>query len=84
MFRALFFFARSLKRIADALEEQNRITKHQLLEMHGITVPDPKQKFSRSEREAEVIYGEQPTNEQEEWSEEENRESFLDVLKRDR
>lgn len=67
MFRALYFFARSLKRIADAIEEQNRITKYQL-ELQGIVMPDPKRKFTKSEREVEVVYGEQPFKEEDEFA----------------
>lgn len=62
--RAAMVLARSLKRIADALEEQNRIRKIELLEVYGLTIPDPGKKWSKQESEAEVIYGEQPTPEE--------------------
>lgn len=66
--KALFFFAKALTRIAAALEEANRIKKFELLEMHQLLVSDPKQKFSKFDREAEVIYGEQPVKEEDEWT----------------
>lgn len=61
-----FVLARSLKRIADALERQNQIREVELLEMHHVVVPDPKKKWTKQERETEIVYGEQPTNEEEE------------------
>ena len=71
--RSAFLLARSMKRIADALEMQNHIRRTELLEMHGIVIPDAARKWSKQEREAEVIYGEQPTPEEEreaeEWAE---------------
>lgn len=71
--RAAFLLARSMKRVADALELQNHIHRTELLEMHGIVIPDLTRKWSKQERETEVIYGEQPTPEEEreaeEWTE---------------
>ena len=63
---AAFVLARSLKRIADALERQNQIREVELLELHKVLVPDPKKKWSKQERETEVVYGEQPTKEEDE------------------
>ena len=68
--RSAFLLARSMKRIADALERQNQIRTTELLEIHGIVIPDPARKWSKQEREAEVIYGEQPTPEEEREAEE--------------
>lgn len=64
--RAAFLLARSLKRIADALEQQNHIHAIELLELHQIVIPDPKKKWSKQEREAEVSYGDMPTTEEQE------------------
>ena len=62
-----------MKRIADALELQNHIRITELREMHDLVIPDPSRKWSKQERETEVIYGEQPTPEEEreaeEWTE---------------
>lgn len=71
--RAALLVARSLKRIADALEEQNRVQKIVLLELNNIVIPDPAKKWTKQEREIEVVYGEQATKEDdqetEEWNE---------------
>lgn len=64
--KAAFLLARSLKRIADALEHQNAIRETELLELHDIVIRDPKRKWSRAERESEVVYGEQVTPEEQE------------------
>ncbi len=56
---------RSLKRIADALDEQNYIRRVELLERYNLVIPDPKKKWTRQERASEVVYGEQPTEEEE-------------------
>ena len=61
--RTLMFFSKSLRRIADALDEQNRLTRIHM-ETNGITIPDPKRKFSKEEREVEVTY---ETIQEEEW-----------------
>lgn len=64
--RSAFLLARSMKRIADALERQNAIRETELLEMHSIVVRDPKQKWSKEDREAEVVYEAVPSTEEEE------------------
>lgn len=64
--KAAFVLARSLKRIADALEDQNRIRKIEMEEIHGIVVPDPTKKWSKKETEVEVSYGEVATDEDQE------------------
>ena len=71
--RAAFLLARSMKRIADALELQNHIRRTELLEMHGIVIPDIDRTWTKKDSEVEVIYGEQPMPEEEreaeEWAE---------------
>ncbi len=64
--------AHSMQRIADALEHQNYIHKIELSELHNISIPDPKRKFTRKEMETEISYdsipvGLQPDEDFEPW-----------------
>lgn len=54
--RATVQLSHSLKRIADALEDQNRIRKIELSEMHNVTIPDPNRKWTKKELETEISY----------------------------
>lgn len=53
--RAQVLLGRSLRRIAGALEEQNRIRKFEL-EQAGLILPEPNRKFTQKEAETEVSY----------------------------
>lgn len=77
--RSTLLLARSMKRIADALERQNQIRATELLELHGIVIPDLDRKWSKKDREVEVSYGEQavPTEDQE-------ADDFTDVFRSNR
>lgn len=77
--RSTLLLARSMKRIADALEHQNQIRTVELLELHGIVIPDPARKWSKKDREVEVSYGEQPVPE-----EEHEADDFTDVFRSNR
>jgi hypothetical protein len=65
-FRAILLFAKSMRRIAVALEEANRIKKEELLTVHGIVIPDPLRRWTREESEVTVTYGQQPTKDEDE------------------
>ena len=54
--RSAVKLAHSMQRIADALEEQNRIHKIELSYLHNITIPDPKRKWTKKELETEISY----------------------------
>jgi hypothetical protein len=75
--RAVLMLARSLRRIADALDEQNRIRKIELQELHGVSIPDPNRKFSKKELETEISYESVPVG----MEAEEEAETWDDVFK---
>ena len=58
--RSAVKLSRSIERMADALELQNHIRKIELSELHGITIPDPKRKFTKQEMETEISYDSVP------------------------
>lgn len=73
--RAAVQLSRSMQRIADALEDQNRIRRTELLEQ-GIVVPEPGKKWTKQERETEISYDSVPMG-----VEAEEVESWDDVFK---
>jgi len=73
--RAVAKLAHSMQRMADALELQNHIRKIELSELHGITIPDPKRKFTKQEMETEISYDSVPVG-----MEAEEAESWDDVF----
>jgi hypothetical protein len=73
--RAALMLSHSMKRIADALEDQNRIRRTELMES-GIVVPDPAKKWSKQERETEISYDSVPMG-----VESEDAESWDDVFR---
>jgi hypothetical protein len=64
--RSAVKLSRSIERMADALELQNHIRKIELQELHGITIPDPKRKFTKQEMQTEISYESVPVGMQSE------------------
>ena len=71
--------AHSIQRMAEALELQNHIRKIELQELHGITIPDPKRKFTKKEMETEISYESVPVGMQPE--DDVEAESWDDLFK---
>ncbi len=71
--------AHSMQRIAEALEMQNYIHKIELAELHGISIPDPKRKFTKKEMETEISYDSVPVGMQPE--DEVEAESWDDLFR---
>jgi hypothetical protein len=77
--RSAVKLSRSIERMADALELQNHIRKIELAELHGITIPDPKRKFTKQEMQTEISYDSVPVGMQPD--EDVEAESWDDLFK---
>ena len=76
--RSAVKIAHSMQRIADALEDQNRIRRTELLELHNVVIPDPKKKWTKQELQTEISYESTPQGME---PEEVEAESWDDVFR---